>query len=119
MNKDTYELGQRFKYLRLRAGLTQKETAQKLGLKNHTSIFKIETGKQSVSIELIPKICDVLHCSAIELLGLDNRAPSGSLPDLYSRLARLPASKRKTIEKTISIMIDGLEAGEDGASNLE
>ena len=119
MDKEKLALGQRFKYLRKRAGLTQKETADALGYLHHSSIFKIENGRQDIDITKIPKICEVFHCSPFELLGLDrNREKPPEVPDFIVRINKLPAAQRRQLENTIDILISGMEA-QDGSSDLE
>ena len=44
MEVENMNFAARFRYLRKRAGLTQEETAKKLGYSTHTTIFKIENG---------------------------------------------------------------------------
>lgn len=118
--KEKLALGQRFKYLRKRAGMTQQETAAALGYVHHSSIFKIENGRQDIDITMIPKICEVFHCSPFELLGLDrNREKPPEAPDFLVRINKLPVSQRRQLENTIEILISGLEAQNDGASNME
>lgn len=120
MTKGNKEIGPRVLYLRTRAGLTQLEAAQKLGYKNRTSLAKIESGTSDIPISKIPIFCEVLRCSPLELLGLkDDGAPAASAQDLYSKVATLPAWKRKYIEKTIDALIKGMEASTNGNGNLE
>lgn len=120
IEKQKLALGQRFKYLRKRAGLTQKETAALLGYLNHTSVYKIETGRQPVPITEIPKICDVFHCSPFELLGLDrNREKPPEVPDFLVRLNNLPVAQRRQLENTIEILISGMEARNDGNAGMD
>lgn len=120
IEKEKFALGQRFKYLRKRAGLTQKETADLLGYQNHTSVFKIENGRQPVPITDIPKICEVFHCSPFELLGLDrNREKPPEVPDFLVRINSLPVAQRRQLENTIEILISGMEARNDGGTGLD
>ena len=107
----------RFRYLRKRAGLTQEETAKLLGYSTHTTIFKIENGKQEVSIQQIPAICRALKCTPFELLGIKPNADYMISPDpgssemLFDKMQRLPVKDRKQIEKTLEILINGMESG--------
>lgn len=115
---NTYLLsfGQRFKYLRHRAGLTQKEVASRLGFSTHVSIFKIENGKQEIPITMVPDVCKALSCTPFELLGLK---PEGDMlvqidPEtetLIERVNKLPAGQRHQLEATIDILIKGMEEG--------
>ena len=120
IEKEKLALGQRFKYLRKRAGLTQKETADALGYLHHSSVFKIENGRQDVEITMIPKICEVFHCSPFELLGLDrNREKPPEVPDFLVRINNLPVAQRRQLENTIEILISGMEARNDGNADMD
>lgn len=120
IEKEKLALGQRFKYLRKRAGLTQKETADALGYSHHSSVFKIENGRQDVEITMIPKICEVFHCSPFELLGLDrNREKPPEVPDFLVRINSLPVAQRRQLESTIEILITGMEARNDGNADMD
>lgn len=124
-NTSMLSFGQRFKYLRQRAGLTQKEVAARLGYETHTSIFKIESGKQELPITMVPAVCKALQCTPFELLGL---RPEGDIlirmdPEtetLMERVNRLPAAKRHQLEKTMDIFLKGMEGTEDnGDTDLD
>lgn len=64
------EFGQRLKELRKAKGLTQKQLADLLGVKNSIISF-YEVGDRIPSPEVIKKLAAVLHVSADFLLGLD------------------------------------------------
>lgn len=120
MKKETNEsiaFGQRFKFLRQRAGLTQKEVADKLGYGTHTSVLKIERGRQDIPITQIPAICKALQCTPFELLGL--RPEGDYLVDMtpqastmIEKINQLPAAQRNQLAKTVDILIKGMEGGE-------
>ena len=116
-NTSLLPFGQRFKYLRQRAGLSQKEVAEKLGYTTHSSIFKIEAGKQELPITMVPAICKALSCTPFELLGL---RPEGDIliqtepgiETLIERINKLPASQRHQLEHTVDLLIKGMEGME-------
>ncbi len=64
------EFGQRLKELRKAKGLTQKQLADLIGVKNSIISF-YEVGDRIPSPEVIKKLAAVLHVSADFLLGLD------------------------------------------------
>ena len=116
MGNYRYEFGQRFKAYRLRAGLTQKETAQLLGYESHVAIYKIENGKQDVYINKIPLICKAFHCSPIDLLGIHAdyslANPEGST--IMEKIDSLPAAQRNDLVKTVEILVEGMKQKEGG-----
>lgn len=115
MENYRHEFGKRFKAFRLNAGLTQKETAKLLGYASHVAIFKIENGRQDVSVDKIPAICRIFNCDPIALLGLHEdyspANPEGS--NIMARIDSLPAAQRNELVKTVDILVKGMEKKED------
>lgn len=64
------EFGERLKDLRKQKGLTQKQLASLIGVKNSIVSF-YETGDRIPSPEIIIKLAAVLHVSADYLLGIE------------------------------------------------
>lgn len=117
MKQETQEsiaFGLRLKSLRQRAGLTQSQLAQKLGYTTHSAILKIEQGRQDVPITQLPALCKALNCTPMELLGLrpegdylvDITPESGTIME---RINQLPAARRNELQKTLEILIKGME----------
>lgn len=111
MDNYRHEFGKRFKAFRLNAGLTQKETAKLLGYASHVAIFKIENGRQDVSIDKIPTICRIFNCDPITLLGLhsDNTPANPEGANIMARIDKLPAAQRNELVKTVDILVKGME----------
>ncbi len=65
--------GARLRHYRERAGMTQKELADKLGYTSHTSIYKIENGDNSIPLSKLPDFCIALDVEAWDLLGLSEK----------------------------------------------
>lgn len=55
-----YEFPSRLRLAREKKGLTAEQLAHAVGLKTRASISKMETGAQSVSLELTEKLADAL-----------------------------------------------------------
>lgn len=52
-------IGFRLRELRLKKGYTMQYVADRLGLKNRSSIANYETGRASVSIHMLRDICNI------------------------------------------------------------
>lgn len=52
-------------------GWSQKDLAEKLGLKDKSSVTKIETSGNKITLKNIEKIADALGCSVQYLMGWD------------------------------------------------
>ena len=114
MGNYKHDFGKRFKAYRRRAGLTQKETAELLGYESHVAIYKIENGRQDVSISKIPTMCKIFNCSPIDLLGLhaDYSAPHPEDAIIMEKIDSLPAAQRNDLVKTVEILVKGMENGD-------
>lgn len=66
-------LGLKIKGLRLQAGLTQQELADKIGVESPSYLSKIETGGASPSYELLGRIA---HSLGVALKDLFDKSPS-------------------------------------------
>lgn len=62
--------GSRVKKMRLENGWTQKDLANKLGLKNDTAIANYEAGYSIPKDEIKFKMCELFNCSVDYLVGL-------------------------------------------------
>ena len=65
---DKKELGLRIKYARKEKGLSQKELSSLMGYKDVSTIAKIETGVNDVTIETLYKLADILSVSVFDIL---------------------------------------------------
>lgn len=120
MENYKHEFGKRFKAYRKNAGLTQLETARLLGYASHVAIYKIENGRQDVSIDKIPAICKIFNCNPLDLLGihpdLSIAHPEGA--NIMERIDSLPAAQRNALVNTVEILVKGMEQN-NGDSNVD
>lgn len=68
-------LGQKIKEIRKKRGLTQDFLAEKVGI-DSKHLSRIECGKNSLSLNLLYKICDVLNiepCALFDNIALKNK----------------------------------------------
>lgn len=68
--------GDRIRNRRLELGLTQEELAKKMGLAGKSTISKIESSGNEVSLKQVRKYAEALNCTVGYLLGMD-ATPSG------------------------------------------
>jgi predicted nucleotidyltransferase/DNA-binding Xre family transcriptional regulator len=62
------EFGNRLKTIRIQKGLSQSELAKRMGYKDHSTIAKVETGKNDITIETLFKYAKALNLDAQEVL---------------------------------------------------
>ena len=55
---------------RIDRGLTQKQIADSLGVKQNT-VSQWESGERQPSVGLLPKLAELLDCTVDELLGIE------------------------------------------------
>lgn len=75
-------IGDRIKNRREELNMSQNDLAVKLGLKDKSSISKIEKSKDDVSLKNVEKMALALNCSIPFLMGWDVYSPAAPLrPD--------------------------------------
>ena len=62
------EIAKNLLYYRKKSGLTQKEFAEKLGVKN-TAVSNWESGNNSIDIETLFAACEVFHVKLNDMYG--------------------------------------------------
>ena len=66
------ELGLRLKSIRKKKGLSQNQLAEMMGYKDHSTLAKVETGVNDITLESLYKYANVLGVSIGELLSSDD-----------------------------------------------
>ena len=61
-------LGTRIKEARIKAGMSQKDLAERVGFESPTAISLIESDQRGVSVDILRKIGEVLHLDIDYLL---------------------------------------------------
>lgn len=64
-------IGKRIKQQRLELNLTQSELASRLGLTSKSTICKIETGVDNLTLDRVVKFAEALECTPGYLMGWD------------------------------------------------
>lgn len=65
-------IADRIKYQREKRGLSQETLAKKIGLKDKSSIAKIEKSGDKITLKHVEKLSDALGCSIPYLMGWEN-----------------------------------------------
>ena len=69
-------IGKRVRSARKSAGLSQKQLAEKIGLKTATAVYLIESGERKIGAVDLEKIAKTLNRDIKYFLGAENEAPS-------------------------------------------
>lgn len=64
------QLGIRIRELRKQNGYSQNQLAELMGYKDHSTLAKVETGVNDITVETLYKYADVLNISVFELLNI-------------------------------------------------
>ena len=104
------ELGARLAAARKRAGMTQLELAEALGVPQQT-LAHYETGRSRVPITLLLGMAELLNFSLDEMLmsrapARGKRGPASKIELQLEAVARLPKSK----QRVVAAMIEGVLA---------
>jgi transcriptional regulator with XRE-family HTH domain len=65
---DRKELGKRLRAIRKQKGLSQSQLADLMGYKDHSTLAKVETGVNDITIETLYKYGSVLGVDVIDIL---------------------------------------------------
>ncbi len=103
-------LGARLAEARKRAGMTQLELAEALGIAQQT-LAHYETGRSRIQVDILIPMADLLRVSLDEVLtgrtpGRGKRGPASKLEQQLEAIGQLPKSKQRIIGE----MIEGLLA---------
>jgi transcriptional regulator with XRE-family HTH domain len=98
-------MGSRLAQFRSNADMTQKQLAEKIGLKQQL-VAAYEKGTRRIPASLLEPICKALYVSVYELLGIesDSSKKRGPIPFVQRRIElidQLPASQKKSLLDTI------------------
>ena len=120
---DNVEIGQKIKYYRKLAGLTQEQLAQKTGL-SQNYISMLEQNKVGFSKPTLEKIAQALNISVGDLFKEGTKEPESSLPDsllsdpdfiihfsAYQKFKSLPEGEQKeALRKVLESYLKAVEA---------
>ncbi len=82
---DRKELGLRIRTIRKNKGLSQSQLAELMGYKNHSTLAKVETGINDITVETLYKYANVLNVRIGELL-VANDNSSGYIKNIRDGL---------------------------------
>jgi transcriptional regulator with XRE-family HTH domain len=98
---DDSRIGARLRALRLRAGLTQVELAQRIGC-THQQLQKYETGANRLAAGRLMRLAEALDCSPAELLESEApKRPRGT----EARIARLFELVRSLPRRDVMVLL--------------
>jgi transcriptional regulator with XRE-family HTH domain len=105
------ELGRRLVELRLKAGFSQAQLAQAVGLPQRT-IANYETIANYIPSSVLPSLANALGVSIEEIIGLPapkggKRGPKSRLERQFEELQRLPKSEQELAAQVLSRLLAG------------
>ena len=95
------DFGKSFKFYRQKAGLTQKEAAEKIGVKDY-QLGNYETNRSQPSLEILKKMSKVYIVSIDKMLGnnmLSNKLASETNQDDYVDIDELLKNLNQVVSK--------------------
>lgn len=114
------EIAKNLLYYRKKAGLTQKQLAEKLGVRN-SAVSNWESGNNSIDIDTLFAACDVFGVTINDMYGQPS-SPAQSLSDdemnLLSMYRELNIQGKEYILQTIT-MASQVYTKNDSAANME
>lgn len=80
--------GDRIRNRRMELGLTQEDLAKKMGLAGKSTISKIESSGNEVSLKQVRKYAEALNCTVGYLLGMDATPSGHKIHSLFTKEER-------------------------------
>lgn len=99
------EIGNRIREIRKERNLTQEQLAELADI-SVDFLSLVETGRNSMKVQILARIATVLNISADYLIY--GNAPYKENAKINSMISAVPECKRKQIEKLISLFLDTL-----------
>lgn len=84
-------IGERIRFYREKAGLTQEQLAEACGYSARSSINKIEKGQRDISADRLKQIANILNVDEMDLIGNDVDV----VLEMYQRLT--PENQQKIL----------------------
>lgn len=102
------EIANNLLFYRKRAKFTQRELANQIGVKNNT-ISQWESGTNSIDVEILFKICEILDVSVNDMYGsyahTNSLAPSAEENRLLENYRTMNEEGREKVEGYISDLV--------------
>ena len=102
--------GKRLRFLRKKAGLTQTDLGDVLGVSKRVISYYEKQSKYPPG-KFLPKIAQMLNVTLEELLGttplkeVDGRTVDGKLLQKFEKIQELPSSKKKALNQVIDAFL--------------
>lgn len=105
MSSIKVEIAKNLTYYRKKSGLTQKELAEKLGVR-HNSISAWENEKNSIDVEVLFDICEILNVTINDMYGVSADSKLTQLEDQHiNRYRQLTEPGKSFINKSINDLL--------------
>ncbi len=105
--KLTVKFGKRLKELRKKAGLSQQQLAELVGMESLNNISKLETGEQLPKKENLEKLCVALNVEAKDLFDFGHiKTKEELLSDIINNLEKFSLKDLQYFKKTIDAYIE-------------
>ena len=105
--KLTVKFGKRLKELRKKAGLSQQQLAELVGMESLNNISKLETGEQLPKKENLEKLCKVLNVEAKDLFDFGHIKSKDELfNDILNILKTLSLADLQFFKKTLDAYLE-------------
>jgi transcriptional regulator with XRE-family HTH domain len=101
------EVAKNLLFYRKKSGLTQKTLANELGVK-HNSVSSWEKGINSIDVEILFKICEILNVSVNDMYGMYSNACAEEYDQAEKRIIESVRTLDESGQRKVIIYIDDL-----------
>lgn len=110
MEVSNADIGNRIRELRKECGYTQEQLAEYADI-SVDFLGLVETGRSGMKTEILAKIAMCLNVTTDYLIF--GKTPYKENPKINTMLSVVPESKRKSVEKLISLFLTSLKSDQD------
>ena len=108
IDDNVYKIGSNIRAARMRAGLTQEEMSEKIGV-TPQYLSDLERGLVGTSIPTLIRICTDLNVSADFILFGNSKDSGNASSTLIEKIQRLPKYKADMVETAVNILLEAMD----------
>lgn len=114
------EIAKNIRFYRKKSGFTQKALAEKIGV-NNSAVSNWESGQNSIDIEVLCKVCDVLGVSISEIYGIYGNSTVEEFTPHERKVIiayRSNPTMQNAVDRLLGLPSDDSTVGDDIASTV-
>lgn len=112
-------IADRIKKKRLELGWNQEDLAKKMGYKDKTSVSKMESSGDNISLKKLSRVSEVLDVDVVELLGIYEQEDIPDRIKKYLEIAKQHQIKELLLNSLTSFELNIIDAYRDASDDTK